>query len=110
MKMIFVYIILAVLNFVPVPLPARMILPLAWLTLCAMYKKQWVLMAALFLSFLGDVMGWRHELIPQPSPLRPAYHDSLLRRTVIPFWGRTTASALYKERIKRVSDTYPLSH
>lgn len=62
---IFVYIILAVLNFMPVPIPARMTFPLAWLTLCAMYKKQWVLMAALFFSFLGDVMGWRHELIPQ---------------------------------------------
>ena len=60
-----VFIILAVLDFVPVPLSARMIFPLAWLTLCAMYQKQWVLMAALFFSFLGDVMGWRNELIPQ---------------------------------------------
>ena len=57
MNIIPVYIILAVLNFVPVPLPVRMIFPLAWLTLCAMYKKQWVLTAALFFSFLGDVMG-----------------------------------------------------
>lgn len=45
MNIIPVYIILAVLNFVPVPLPVRMIFPLAWLTLCAMYKKQWVLTA-----------------------------------------------------------------
>lgn len=60
-----VFIILAVLDFVPVPLSARMIFPLAWLTLCAMYQKQWALMAALFFSFLGDVMGWRNELIPQ---------------------------------------------
>lgn len=60
-----VYIILAALDFVPVPVPARMIFPLAWLTLCAMSQKQWVLMAALFFSFLGDVMGWCNELIPQ---------------------------------------------
>lgn len=60
-----VFIILAVLDFVPVPLSARMIFPLAWLTLCALCQKQWALMAALFFSFLGDVMGWRNELIPQ---------------------------------------------
>ena len=60
-----VFIILAVLDFVPVPLSARMIFPLAWLTLCAMYQKRWALTAALFFSFMGDVMGWQHELIPQ---------------------------------------------
>lgn len=60
-----VFIILAVLDFVPVPLSARMIFPLAWLTLCALCQKQWALMAALFFSFLGDVMGWQNELIPQ---------------------------------------------
>ena len=62
---IFVYVILAVLDFVPIPFPARMIFPLLWLSLCAMYQKQKMLTAALFFSFLGDVMGWRHELIPQ---------------------------------------------
>ena len=60
-----VYVILAALDFLPMPVPARMIFPLAWLTLCAMYQRQWVLMAALFFSFLGDVMGWRNDLIPQ---------------------------------------------
>ena len=60
-----VFILLAVLDFVPVPFSARMILPLAWLTLCAAYQKQWALTAALFFSFIGDVMGWQHELIPQ---------------------------------------------
>lgn len=60
-----VYVILAALDFVPIDFPARMILPLLWLTLCAMYEKQWALAAALFFSFLGDVMGWRNELIPQ---------------------------------------------
>ena len=62
---ILVFLVLAVLDFVPMPFPARMILPLLWLTLCAVYRKQWTLAAALFFSFLGDVMGWRHELIPQ---------------------------------------------
>ncbi|MBO7067502.1 MAG: lysoplasmalogenase [Bacteroidaceae bacterium] len=60
-----VYLVLAVLDYVPIPFPARMIFPLGWLTLCALYQKQWVLTAALFFSFLGDVMGWQNELIPQ---------------------------------------------
>lgn len=107
MNIIPVYIILAVLNFVPVPLPVRMIFPLAWLTLCAMYKKQWVLTAALFFSFLGDVMGWRHELIPQigffalaqtlyiilfcfVAPPRPSWHKTvqlILLALVISVYG-----------------------
>ena len=49
----------------PIPFPARMIFPLLWLTVCAVYKKQWALSAALFFSFLGDVMGWQNALIPQ---------------------------------------------
>lgn len=60
-----VFLILAVLDFVPIQIPARMIFPLLWLSLCAFYLKQWVLTAALFFSFLGDVMGWKNELIPQ---------------------------------------------
>lgn len=62
---VFVFIILAVLDFVPIHFPARMIFPLLWLSLCALSRKQWALTAALFFSFLGDVMGWRNELIPQ---------------------------------------------
>ena len=62
---IFVFIILAVLDFVPIPFPARMIFPLLWLSICALVQKQWALTAALFFSFLGDVMGWKNELIPQ---------------------------------------------
>ena len=62
---ILVYIILAVSDFLPIPFPGRMILPLLWLTLCALCRKQWTLAAALFFSFMGDVMGWQHELIPQ---------------------------------------------
>ena len=52
-----VFLILAVLDFVPIQIPARMIFPLLWLSLCAFYLKQWALTAALFFSFLGDVMG-----------------------------------------------------
>ena len=63
--LISIYVILAVLEFLPIPFPARMIFPLLWLTVCAMYQRQWALTAALFFSFLGDVMGWRNELIPQ---------------------------------------------
>lgn len=62
---IMVYIILSVLDFLPIHYPSLMILPLAWLTMCALYKKQWVLSVALFFSFMGDVMGWQNELIPQ---------------------------------------------
>lgn len=62
---IIVFLILAALDFVPMPFAARMIFPLLWLTLCALYQKQWTLAAALFFSFMGDVMGWRNELIPQ---------------------------------------------
>lgn len=47
------------------PFPARMIFPLLWLTACALCQKQWALSVALFFSFLGDVMGWQHQLIPQ---------------------------------------------
>lgn len=62
MNIIPVYIILAVLNFVPVPLPVRMIFPLAWLTLCAMYKKQWVLTAfSSALWHLPDRVGTRRS-------------------------------------------------
>ena len=60
-----VFVILAVLDFVPINMPARMILPLLWLTLCALCHRKWVLAASLFFSFMGDVMGWQHELIPQ---------------------------------------------
>lgn len=63
--LIAVYIILALLDFVPIPLPARMVFPLFWLTVCALYMKRWMLSAALFFSFMGDVMGWQNELIPQ---------------------------------------------
>ena len=42
-----------------------MIFPLLWLSLCALCQRYWALMAALFFSFLGDVMGWKNELIPQ---------------------------------------------
>ncbi|MBR6171362.1 MAG: lysoplasmalogenase [Bacteroidaceae bacterium] len=62
---ILVYIILSVLDFMPLHYPSLMIFPLAWLTLCALYKRQWALSAALFFSFMGDVMGWKNELIPQ---------------------------------------------
>ena len=64
---IVVYLILSALDFVPLPFSfsARMILPLLWLTLCALYRRQWALAAALFFSFLGDVMGWQNELLPQ---------------------------------------------
>lgn len=60
-----IFLILAMLDFVPIPFPARMIFPLLWLSLGALYQKQWALAAALFFSFLGDVMGWQHQLIPQ---------------------------------------------
>jgi uncharacterized membrane protein YhhN len=62
---ILVFIILAALDFVPMPFPARMIFPLLWLTLGALCKKQWALASAMFFSFLGDVMGWKNELVPQ---------------------------------------------
>lgn len=60
-----VFVILAALDFVPMQFPSRMIFPLLWLTLCALWQRQWALAAALFFSFMGDVMGWQHELIPQ---------------------------------------------
>ena len=60
-----VFLILAVLDFLPIPFPARMIFPLAWLTLCALLQRQWALSMALLFSFCGDVMGWKNELIPQ---------------------------------------------
>ena len=60
-----VFVVLAVLDFVPIPFPARMIFPLLWLSLCALFLRQWALAAALFFSFMGDVMGWQNELIPQ---------------------------------------------
>lgn len=60
-----VFLILAVLDFLPILFPARMIFPLAWLTLCALLQRQWALSMALFFSFCGDVMGWKNELIPQ---------------------------------------------
>ena len=62
---VFVFLVLAVFDFIPMSFPARMIFPLLWLTLCALCQKQWALAGALFFSFLGDVMGWRNELIPQ---------------------------------------------
>lgn len=62
---IMVYIILSVLDLLPIHYPSLMILPLAWLTICALYRKQWALSTALFFSFMGDVMGWQNKLIPQ---------------------------------------------
>lgn len=60
-----VFIVLAVTDFLPIHLPAQMIFPVLWLSFSALCRKQWSLTAALFFSFLGDVMGWRNELIPQ---------------------------------------------
>ena len=60
-----VFVILALLDFLPKHFSVQMIFPLLWLSLCALCQKQWSLMAALFFSFLGDVMGWQNELIPQ---------------------------------------------
>lgn len=62
---IFVFIVLALMEFLPVPFPERMIFPLLWLTLCALHKRHWALATALFFSFMGDVMGWQNELLPQ---------------------------------------------
>lgn len=62
---VFVFIILAALDFVPMHVPAWMTFPLLWLTLCALVQRQWALAASLFFSFMGDMMGWLHELIPQ---------------------------------------------
>ena len=59
------FVVLAVLDFVPMPYSIRMIFPMLWLSLFALYQRQWALMGACFFSFLGDVMGWRNELIPQ---------------------------------------------
>ena len=59
------FVVLAVLDFVPMPFPIRMIFPMLWLSLFALYQRQWALTGACFFSFLGDVMGWRNELIPQ---------------------------------------------
>lgn len=59
------FVVLAVLDFVPMSYPIRMIFPMLWLSLFALYQRQWALMGACFFSFLGDVMGWRNELIPQ---------------------------------------------
>ena len=65
MLFVIVYIVLAVLDFVPLHFPAMMVFPLLWLTMCAIYKCQWTLAGALFFSFMGDVMGWQNEIIPQ---------------------------------------------
>ena len=60
-----VFIVLAALDFMPMHFHGWMILPLLWLSMCALSRKQYVLATALFFSFLGDVMGWKRELIPQ---------------------------------------------
>lgn len=62
---ILVFVVLAALDFVPLHFPARMIFPLLWLSVCALFQRCWALATALFFSFLGDVMGWKNELIPQ---------------------------------------------
>ena len=62
---VFVFIILAALDFAPMRIPAWMTFPLLWLTLCASAQRQWALAACLFFSFMGDAMGWQHKLIPQ---------------------------------------------
>lgn len=59
------FVILAALDFVPMQFPARMIFPMLWLSMFALYQRQWALTGACFFSFLGDVMGWQNELIPQ---------------------------------------------
>ena len=60
-----VFIVLAALDFMPMHFHGWMILPLLWLSMCALSRRQYVLATALFFSFLGDVMGWKRELIPQ---------------------------------------------
>lgn len=62
---VLVFILLAALDFTSIHLPAQMIFPVMWLCLCALWQRQWALASALFFSFLGDVMGWKNELIPQ---------------------------------------------
>lgn len=64
---VFIYVAVCAMDFVPMPssLSVRMVFPLLWLTLCALYRRRWMLAAALFFSFMGDVMGWQGELIPQ---------------------------------------------
>ena len=60
-----VFILLAALDFTAIDVPAKMTFPLLWLSLAALWQRHWALAAALFSSFLGDVMGWKNELIPQ---------------------------------------------
>ena len=62
---VLVYILLAAADFLPFDVPAKMTFPLLWLSLAALWQRQWALASALFCSFLGDVMGWKGELIPQ---------------------------------------------
>lgn len=60
-----VFILLAALDFAPIDVPAKMTFPLLWLSLTALWQREKTLAAALFCSFLGDVMGWKNELILQ---------------------------------------------
>ena len=78
-----VYIFLSLLDFMPVHYPSLMIMPLAWLTVCALYKKQWVLSLALFFSFLGDVMGWQNKLFPQIGFFALAQIDYIVLLTLL---------------------------
>lgn len=60
-----VYLLLCALYFVPLPAPAKLCYPVAWLAVASLGSRTWWLTLALCFSALGDLLGVKGELLAQ---------------------------------------------
>lgn len=67
------FIVFAVLFFLPVDIPHKMVLPLATLCVASIWMTPWQITAALLFSALGDWFGTCDEFMPQMGSFAVAH-------------------------------------
>ena len=60
---VLVYLLLCGLYFTPLPAPAKLCYPVAWLAVASLGSRTWWLTLALCFSALGDLLGVKGELL-----------------------------------------------
>lgn len=68
-----IFVVLAVLYFLPVGIPFRKCFPIALLFIASFWYAPWPIVAALGFSLLGDVMGDLHQFVPQMGAFAVAH-------------------------------------
>ncbi len=67
------FVLLAVFYFVPVKVPYKICFPLALLFVAGFWLQSWPIVAAVFFSLLGDLMGSLRQFVPQMGSFAVAH-------------------------------------